>query len=103
MMVDGVAVAMVQRLRRPQKYFTHTSHSDWLFLWLLLLTGVTGFIVEVGVYLCCGMPWMYATFLIHVVLGMEVVVLLPFTKFAHAVYRPIGLWTSNWYAAKRGE
>jgi ferredoxin len=94
-MTYGVAVAIVQRLRRRGNYFTHTLYSDWLFLWLLLLTGVTGFTVEIGVYLPKGIAWMYVVFLVHVVLGMEVVLLLPFTKFAHAVYRPIGLFASN--------
>jgi hypothetical protein len=102
-MTYGVAVAIVQRLRRPEKYFTHTLHSDWLFLWLLLLTGITGFVVEIGVYLPQGLAWMYVVFLIHVILGMEVVVLLPFTKFAHAVYRPIGLFASNLLATRTRE
>ncbi|MGQ9918267.1 MAG: respiratory nitrate reductase subunit gamma [Bryobacteraceae bacterium] len=29
--------------------------------------------------------------LVHLVLGMEIVLLFPFTKFAHAVYRPVAL------------
>lgn len=98
-MVYGVTVAIVQRMRRPEKYFNHTLHSDWIFLWLLFLTGITGFVVELGVYLPQGMKWMYLVFLVHVVLGMEVVILLPFTKLAHAVYRPLGLLATNYYSA----
>lgn len=98
--IYGAMVAIVQRLRRSEKYYSHTLLSDWLFLWLLLLTTATGFIVEIGVYLPRGLAWMYGVFLIHIVLGMELVVLLPFTKFAHAVYRPIGLFTSNLFSSE---
>jgi nitrate reductase gamma subunit len=62
-----------------------------LFLWLLLLVTVTGFLVEVALYLPRGTLWTYVVFLVHVILGVEIVLLFPFTKFAHAVYRPVAL------------
>ena len=31
-------------------------------------------------------------FLFHVAVAMELMLLLPFTKFAHAVYRPVALF-----------
>ncbi len=100
-LVYGTAVAIIQRWAKPDKYFSHSLLSDWLFLWLLFLAGVTGFIVELTVYLPHGATWMYIVFLVHVVISMEVVILLPFTKFAHAVYRPIALLIHNtlWPAA----
>ena len=94
-LVYGTAVAIIQRSRKPGKYYSHSLLSDWLFLWLLFLGGVTGFVVELTVYLPEGATWVYIAFLIHVVIGMEVVVLLPFTKFAHAIYRPMALLIHN--------
>lgn len=91
-MVYGTAAAIIQRWTKPDKYFSHSLLSDWLFLWLLFLAGVTGFIVEITVYLPHGATWIYIALLIHVVISMEVVILLPFTKFAHAVYRPTALF-----------
>ena len=87
----GASMALVWRLRKPDKYSSHSLLSDWLFLWLLFLTGLTGFLVEIAVYLPVGTVWGYLALLVHVVLGMEIVILLPFTKFAHAVYRPLAL------------
>jgi ferredoxin len=87
----GTTVALAGRFTRRDKYSSHSLLSDWLLLGLLFLTGLTGFLVEIAVYLPTGSPWGYLLFLIHVVLGMEVVILLPFTKFAHAVYRPLAL------------
>jgi hypothetical protein len=94
-MVYGAAMAIVQRWTKPDKYFSHSLLSDWLFLWLLFLAGITGFIVEITVYLPHGATWIYIALLIHVVISMEVVILLPFTKFAHAIYRPTALFIHN--------
>ena len=87
----GTLRALLSRIRKPEKYSSHSLPSDWLFLWLLLLGTLTGFIVEVGLYLPRGASWAYVLFLVHVILGMEIVLLFPFTKFAHAVYRPLAL------------
>jgi nitrate reductase gamma subunit len=91
LVVFGTLRALVSRIRKPEKYSSHSLLSDWLFLWLLLLVTVTGFLVEVALYLPHGAVWAYVLFLVHVVIGMEIVLLLPFTKFAHAVYRPVAL------------
>lgn len=100
-LVYGTAVAIIQRFTKPDKYFSHSLLSDWLLLWLLFLAGVTGFIVEITVYFPEGATWIYIAFLVHVVVGMEVVVLLPFTKFAHAIYRPVALFIHNLAEASR--
>jgi nitrate reductase gamma subunit len=91
LVVFGTTRALVSRTKRPDKYSSHSLLSDWLFLWLLLLATVTGFLVEVALYLPQGTVWGYVVFLVHVILGMEIVLLFPFTKFAHAVYRPVAL------------
>ena len=88
----GTSMALIFRFTKPDKYSSHSLLSDWLFLWLLFLTGLTGFLLEIAVYLPTGTLWGYLIFLVHVVLGMEIVVLLPFTKFAHFVYRPLALF-----------
>ena len=95
LLIYGTASAIFSRITKPDKYSSHSLLSDWLFLWLLLFTGITGFIVEITIYLPMGTTWGYIIFLIHVVLGMEIVFLLPFTKFAHAMYRPLALLIYN--------
>ena len=93
--IYGSTLAIISRFRKPDKYSSHSLMSDWLFLWLLFGAILTGFLVELALYLPQGTTWGYVLFLVHVVLGMEVVVLLPFTKFAHAVYRPLALFALN--------
>ncbi len=92
LLMYGTSVALYRRFKKPDKYHSHSLSSDWLFLWLMFLAGITGFLLEIAIYMPRGTLWGYIVFLVHVVIGMEIVVLLPFTKFAHAVYRPLALF-----------
>ena len=95
LLIYGTILAIIYRFTKPDKYYSHSLLSDWLFLWLLFLAGLTGFLVELAIYLPTGTMWEYIIFFVHVVVGMEIVILLPFTKFAHAVYRPLALLIYN--------
>lgn len=88
----GTSVALINRIRRPDKYASHSLLSDWLFLGLLWGVTLTGFIVEISVYSPTGSVAAYVIFLVHVVGAMMLVLLLPFTKFAHAALRPVAMF-----------
>jgi len=88
----GVVVTIIRRSRPLDATSSRLMPSDWLFLWLLLAAGVLGFAVEVAVYLPAGTTFGYLSFLVHVSLAMELLILFPFTKFAHALYRPVVLY-----------
>jgi nitrate reductase gamma subunit/ferredoxin len=90
-LVYGVTVAVVQRLRKGDKYSSHSLLSDWLFLALLWAIGVTGFVLELAEYATLG-GWVGVVFLVHLALAMELILLLPFTKLAHIIYRPLAIW-----------
>jgi nitrate reductase gamma subunit/ferredoxin len=90
-LVYGVTVALVQRVRKPDKYSSHSLLSDWLFLAFLLAIGATGFVLEVSDYATLS-GWVAVVFVVHVSLAMELILLLPFTKLAHIVYRPLAIW-----------
>jgi ferredoxin len=96
----GTTVALIRRLRpgRPtprtatERYYAHTRGSDLVFLFVLWITAVTGFALTIAIYVPTTSVAWYGVFLLHVVLAMELLVLLPFTKFAHALYRPAAIW-----------
>jgi ferredoxin/nitrate reductase gamma subunit len=88
----GVTWFMINRATKANSASVKSSRSDWLFLWLLWLTGFTGFLIEVALYLPSAPVWGYWVFLIHVAIAMELVLFLPFTKFAHVMYRPVSLF-----------
>jgi len=92
MLIYGVVWFMVNQATGYNRAATKSQASDWLLLVLLLITGLTGFLIEVALYTPSAPAWGYWVFLFHVAVAMELMLLLPFTKFAHAIYRPVALF-----------
>ncbi len=102
LLIFGTTMILYYRLRarktiandRLTKYYGHSSFSDWLFLAYLWLTGITGFIVTLLLYLPESLTpsWSHWVLVIHVIIAAELLLIAPFTKFAHALYRPFALW-----------
>jgi ferredoxin/nitrate reductase gamma subunit len=91
-LVYGTTVMMIDRRRGATRALRHSVPADWTLLLLLWITGVTGFAIEVALYLPDAPVWGYWVFLFHVAVAMELVLMAPFMKFAHAVYRPVALF-----------
>ena len=94
-MMYGATMLMIRRWRKEGRTVERSFTSDWMFLWLLWIAGLTGFIIELALYLPEPAWWGYALFLVHVAVAMELVLLVPFTKFAHAIYRPVSLFLQS--------
>jgi ferredoxin/nitrate reductase gamma subunit len=91
----GTSLAVVKRLRKTDRSASHSQASDWTFLGLLWLVGLTGFLLEVAVYAPPTAMWGYAMLIVHVSLAMDLIVLLPFIKFAHIVYRTVAIFVHH--------
>jgi quinone-modifying oxidoreductase subunit QmoC len=91
-LVFGCVKAITDRTRTGVGAATSTAF-DWLFVWLLLGVGVTGFAAEafrfaVGPATDSGLAQTaYAVYLVHLVLVFQLLVYLPYSKFAHLLYR----------------
>ena len=93
-LVYGCLYYFVERWKAADSYAKYTHPSDWVFLGLLGLAGLTGFILDLFMWL--NLPWpTYVAFAVHVVLVIDLLVTLPFTKFAHAMYRPLAIWLAE--------
>jgi nitrate reductase gamma subunit len=92
MLVYGTTVMIVDRLRAARTSVARSAAADWTLLALLWVTGVTGFVLELALYLPEPPTWGYWFFLFHVAVAMELVLLAPFMKLAHAAYRPVALF-----------
>ncbi len=90
----GTTITLAFRLIRRDTYYSQAQFSDWLFLFLMWANGASGFLVTILVYIPeeSQPAWAHWALVIHVLLAVELLVLAPFTKFAHAVYRPVALW-----------
>jgi ferredoxin len=92
LLVYGVTMLIIDRWRRASTSVARSTTADWTLLVLLWVTGVTGFGLELALYLPEPPAWGYWVFLFHVAVAMELVLLAPFMKLAHAVYRPVALF-----------
>jgi ferredoxin len=92
LLVYGVTVAIVKRIQKQDPDNAHSTPSDWSFLVLLWLSGTTGFALEIVLYIPQPQAWGYWMLLIHLVVVMELLILIPFSKFSHAIYRTVALY-----------
>jgi len=92
LMVYGTSIAIHYRLKKVTKIYSETSLADWTFLWFLWIAGITGFWLEISVSFGAGNLVSHLVFVLHTVISMELVLLFAFSKFAHAVYRPLALF-----------
>ncbi len=95
--IGGIAVMygsiyfIYKRLEGKEEYTLYNDFTDWAFLWLIFLAGLTGFLIDL--FLMAGIATAtYAAFVAHLVVVFDLIVTAPFTKFAHAGYRPFALW-----------
>jgi ferredoxin len=91
-LVYGTTALIVDRARAANRSVLRSRTADWMLLGLLWITGVTGFGLELALYLPTPPSWGYWVFLVHVAVAMELVLLAPFMKLAHAAYRPVALF-----------
>jgi quinone-modifying oxidoreductase subunit QmoC len=77
---------------------------DWIFVWMLLAVGITGLLTEIfrfaaepaahaaGPVGLAGLQYTaFAVYFVHLVFVFALLVYLPYSKFAHIVYRTVAL------------
>jgi len=105
LLIIGVGRAVLTRVNAPSDGKHRSTSFDWVFLWLLLGVGLTGFFVEVFRFLAEGMAVRqgvlahmvgvatpaYGVYFVHLVLVFGLLVYLPYSKFAHMWYRAVAM------------
>jgi len=100
LMMYGASMAIWYRMKKVTKTYADTHPSDWMFLFFLWIAGLTGFWLEVAVAISDHTILNQVVFVIHTIISMELVLLFAFSKFAHALYRPVALF--SYYFVKEG-
>ncbi len=92
----GLTFVLLRRKQGKEHPYQRSSFADWFFPVLLTVTVLTGLFCEVVVYLPSPTALGHIVFFAHVVLAMDLVALLPLTKFAHVLYRTLALALFAW-------
>lgn len=98
-LVVGLAVFAWRRIADRQAAGKST-YSDWLFLVILGLTTLTGFLCQ---WLRLGdvRSLAYPTYFVHLLFIFFLLVYIPYSKFAHLVYRTVAMLHSAGSAATK--
>ncbi len=87
-LVFGCALMIFDRLYGENA--SSSTYSDWAFLGTLLAVVITGFATEILHYARL-VPHRYVAYFIHLVFVFALIVYLPYSKFAHLIYRTAAL------------
>ena len=88
LVIGASIVFLIRRLADKEKAGKST-YSDWLFLSLLTLTVITGFLSET--IRLAGLQAAYWVYFVHLVFIFCLLVYLPWSKFAHLAYRFVAM------------
>ena len=85
----GIIFLAINRFKNPSGSKAG-QYTDWFFLINLFLLAISGGIVELARFMDWS-PWAYYLYFMHLVLVWLVILYLPYTKFAHVIYRTIAM------------
>ncbi len=89
------------RLEKKDQIHKDSDLADWLFVGLLLLTSLTGISLHLFRLLDLPMPT-YVMYLVHLMIAVPMLVIeVPFSKWAHMLYRPLAIYLSAVQARAR--
>ena len=102
LLIVGAVRAIQSRGNAPKDGKHQSTAFDWVFIWLLLGVGLTGFVVEVFRFVAEGAYGAeayasalatpaYAFYFVHLVAVFGLLVYLPYSKFAHIWYRTVAM------------
>lgn len=96
LLVYGSAMVLANRIMKVDKCDAFSTYTDIAFPLLLFLSGITGFLLTFFHYIGAAF-WSYVLFTLHLIVVFELIILAPFTKFIHSLYRPVALWVARVY------
>jgi nitrate reductase gamma subunit len=90
----GSVYFIYKRFEGKEEYARYSHFTDWTFLLLLFLVGVTGYLLDL--FMFADLPLAaYVTYAVHLIAVFNLLITAPFTKFVHALYRPLALLTQE--------
>jgi ferredoxin len=94
-LVFACVVYFVGRFRKKDAIFKFSHHSDWIFIFLLLMIAVTGILIHI--FRINGMVNLtYYMYALHLAFEVPMVfTFVAFSKWSHLAYRPLAIYFAN--------
>jgi len=89
-MIVGVGILWANRSRMESAGQASRTFYDWFLIWMIMGVGVTGLIAEL-LRLIGVASVGYVVYYLHLVSVMMLFLYMPYTKFAHLIYRTFGM------------
>jgi len=89
-LIVGVGILWSNRARMEAEGQATKTFFDWFLIWMIMAVGVTGLTAEL--FRLIGVASIgYVIYFLHLVSVMMLFLYMPYTKFAHIVYRTFGM------------
>ncbi len=85
-MIVGIGILWANRSKSEAEDNITPTFYDWFLIWEIMAVGVTGLLAEVARWAGLAAPG-YIIYFIHLVTVMMLFMYMPYTKFAHLIYR----------------
>ncbi len=85
-MIVGVGILWSNRAKAEEEDNITPTFYDWFLIWEMMAVGVTGLLAEVARWAGFPAPG-YIIYFVHLVTVMMLFMYMPYTKFAHLIYR----------------
>lgn len=85
-MIVGCGILWMNRAKAEAESNITPTFYDWFLIWEIMAVGVTGLLAEVCRWAGLAAPG-YIIYFIHLVTVMMLFMYMPYTKFAHLIYR----------------
>ena len=87
---------MIKRLTKKIERSKFSHHTDWMFVILLFLTGVTGVLLRASIVYNYSISTIFYIYLVHLMILFPMLVIeVPFSKWSHLAYRPVAIYFAN--------
>jgi quinone-modifying oxidoreductase subunit QmoC len=93
-------VLMIRNRLIDKDYAGASGYFDWTFIWVIMAVVLTGFITEVLHYIRLE-PHRHVIYFVHLVFVSSFLLYLPYSKFAHIIYRTTALVYAEHTGRKR--
>lgn len=89
-MIVGIGILWINRTRKEAEGLVTRTFYDWFLIWMIMGVGVTGLAAEL-LRLMGAAAVGYVVYYLHLVSVMMLFLYMPYTKFAHLVYRTFAM------------